>query len=295
MSRRRERFEVFLAHSKGDKEYVRAIYELLTLDGFDPWFDEVSLIPGQNWPLEIAKAVERAVVIAVFLSKSAISTEGYLHKEIAIAVEAAQRQPEGSIAIVPIRLDDVEPPRSLQHLQWVDVQHTDQPRIGLKIRILIDLDPFRKGFMIGGSYLRLRRALLYRAQQVGRFSFPDRDPTEPLGFYKDEFWPGLYNNYLVHGRSPDGSVYFGTAKIDREQESLKMLTKVGSETLLYTGKPRFSQLQFTGAHDVSYVPSGSGLLIGSWDKGGLEELIPALSQRGRKRGGKLTSRNNISL
>jgi hypothetical protein len=120
------RFEVFLAHSKGDKEYVRAIHQLLTLDGFHPWLDEVNLIPGQNWELEIANAVERATVITVFLSQSAISKEGYLHKELAIALETAQRQPEGAITIVPIRLDEVEPPRSLRHLQWIDVQHADR-------------------------------------------------------------------------------------------------------------------------------------------------------------------------
>ena len=147
-----EKFEVFLAHSKRDKEYVRAIHQLLALDGFYPWLDEVNLIAGQNWELDIANAVERALVIAVFLSKSAVSKEGYLHKEIAIALETAQRQPEGSIAIVPIRIDDVEPPRSLRHLQWIDVQYIDRPTLPLKLRYMLDLDPLMEGFMIGESF-----------------------------------------------------------------------------------------------------------------------------------------------
>jgi hypothetical protein len=271
-----KRFEVFLAHSKGDKEYVRAIHQLLTLDGFYPWLDEVNLIAGQNWELEISNAVERAIVIAVFLSKSAISKEGYLHKEIAIALEVAQRQPEGSITIIPIRLDTVEPPRSLRHLQWIDVQHIDRPMFFEKLQYLIELDPMIESFMIGESYLSLRRALLHRAQQVGGFNFPATEPTDSLYFYKGGHWGHFYESYLIHGRNPNGNTYFGRTDINRHRERFEMCATIGTERHRYTGELIFPKLQFTGAHDVSYTPSGSGLLLGSWNKGGLEELIPAL-------------------
>src|ERR1022692_1435857 len=55
-----QRPTVFLAHSHGDKAYVREIYRLLKLDGFHPWLDEMNLVAGQNWELEVEKAVQTA-------------------------------------------------------------------------------------------------------------------------------------------------------------------------------------------------------------------------------------------
>src|SRR5262249_4639030 len=117
---------VFLAHSSGDKAYVRAIHQLLRLAGFDPWLDEEQLVAGQNWESEIEKAVERADAIAIFLSERAVNKAGYLHKELALALKAAERQPEGALYRVPIRLDATEPPRMLRHLRWIDVQGVDR-------------------------------------------------------------------------------------------------------------------------------------------------------------------------
>ena len=48
---------VFLAHSNGDKDYVREICRLLSLDGFRPWFDEQDLVGGEDWEDTIEEAV----------------------------------------------------------------------------------------------------------------------------------------------------------------------------------------------------------------------------------------------
>ena len=267
-------FEVFLAHSSADKEYVRSIHHLLTLDGFYPWLDEINLIAGQDWELEIARAVERAGSIAVFLSKSAVSSAGYLHKEIAIALEMAQRQPEGSIAIIPIRLDSVEPPHNLRHLQWIDVNRDNRHLSVGKSQYPVDLDPEIRDFIIGKSYLRLRHALLHRAKQVGGSNFSDPSFLDSSRYYKSR--PPLAERYLVHGRSPNGNTYFGKAEIIYHPEGLEMLATIGVEEHIYTGEFVFEKLQFSGAHDVCYMPSVSGILVGSWATKGLEELIPAL-------------------
>ena len=39
---------------------MRGLYSRLTKDGVDAWFDKEKLLPGQDWELEIRKAV-RAV------------------------------------------------------------------------------------------------------------------------------------------------------------------------------------------------------------------------------------------
>jgi hypothetical protein len=60
---------VFLCHSSNDKAAVRELYHRFNAEGWiDPWLDEEKLFPGQDWDLEIEKAVEAADAVIVFLS-----------------------------------------------------------------------------------------------------------------------------------------------------------------------------------------------------------------------------------
>jgi hypothetical protein len=51
--------KVFLCHAHADRDPVRGLPEgtRLTQDGVDAWFDKAKLLPGQDWELEIRKAV----------------------------------------------------------------------------------------------------------------------------------------------------------------------------------------------------------------------------------------------
>ena len=49
--------KVFLCHAHSDKDAVKALYARLTQDGVDAWLDKEKLLPGQDWELEIRKAV----------------------------------------------------------------------------------------------------------------------------------------------------------------------------------------------------------------------------------------------
>ena len=55
------KLRVFLCHSSQDKPIVRELYQRLNAEGWiDPWLDEEKLLPGQDWDMEIEKAVEAA-------------------------------------------------------------------------------------------------------------------------------------------------------------------------------------------------------------------------------------------
>ncbi|HEX9386188.1 MAG TPA: toll/interleukin-1 receptor domain-containing protein [Anaerolineales bacterium] len=49
--------KVFLCHAHADRDAVRALYTRLTKDGMDAWLDKEKLFLGQDWELEIRKAV----------------------------------------------------------------------------------------------------------------------------------------------------------------------------------------------------------------------------------------------
>lgn len=113
--------KIFLCHSSGDKIDVRDLYQRLRVEGFNPWLDEDDLLPGQEWQLEIPKVVKESDVVIVCLSRSSISKEGYVQKEIKYALDAADEKPEGTIFIIPLKLEECNFPERLSRWQWVNL------------------------------------------------------------------------------------------------------------------------------------------------------------------------------
>lgn len=136
------RLKVFLCHSSGDKPQVRELYRRLREEGIDPWLDEENLIPGQDWQIEIPKAVKKAHAVLVCLSNKSITKEGYVQKEIKFALDAADEKPEGVIFLIPVKLEPCQVPGRLSRWQWVNYYEE-------------------------GSYKRLLKALKLRAESLG--------------------------------------------------------------------------------------------------------------------------------
>src|SRR5512141_938677 len=113
--------KVFLCHASGDKPPVRDLYKRLTVEGVDAWLDKEKLLPGQDWRLEIPKAVHEADVVVICLSKKSVTKEGYVQKEIKCALDSAEEKPEGTIFLIPARLEDCIVPERLSRWQWVDL------------------------------------------------------------------------------------------------------------------------------------------------------------------------------
>lgn len=116
---------VFLCHSSGDKDAVRALYKRLQIAGFEPWLDEENLVGGQDWESEIKKAVQNSHVFVVCLSNSSVNKTGYVQKEIRVALDVADLRPEGSIFIVPARLEECVVPDRLSHIHYLDLFKPD--------------------------------------------------------------------------------------------------------------------------------------------------------------------------
>jgi uncharacterized protein (TIGR00725 family) len=134
---------VFLCHSSGDKPAVSELYQRLKVEqGMVPWLDQEMLLPSQDWNYEIMKAVQASHVVLVCLSKSSISKEGYVNKEIKMALDIADEKPEGTIFLIPLKLEECELPRRLS--QWQALNYFDH-----------------------GAFDRLLQSLKLRAQNLG--------------------------------------------------------------------------------------------------------------------------------
>lgn len=121
MSTTDRKLRVFLCHSSQDKPVVRELNQRLLTEGWiDPWLDEEKLLPGQDWDLEIEKAVEAADVVIVCLSTKSVNKEGYVQRELRFALDIALEKPEGTIFIIPLKLEDCEPPRKLRTWHYLE-------------------------------------------------------------------------------------------------------------------------------------------------------------------------------
>lgn len=141
------KLRVFLCHASEDKPVVYRLYELLVVERWvDPWLDKEKLLPGQDWDLEIEKAVEAADAVIVFLSKNSVTKEGYVQKELRKVLDVADEKPEGTIFIIPLRLDVCDIPRRLTGWQYLDYFPEDLRQ---------------------QSYEKLRQSLVIRANHIG--------------------------------------------------------------------------------------------------------------------------------
>jgi hypothetical protein len=113
--------KVFLCHASGDKPKVRELYRYLRKRGIQPWLDVENLIPGQNWELEIPKAIQLSDAIIICLTNKSIDKEGYVQREIRFALDKALEIPEGRIFLIPVRLEECDLPYSLKKYQWVNL------------------------------------------------------------------------------------------------------------------------------------------------------------------------------
>jgi hypothetical protein len=115
------KLRVFLCHASEDKPSVRKLYQKLLAEAWiDPWLDEEKLLPGQDWDREIEIALEDSDAVIVFISANSVSKEGYVQREVKRALDMAEEKLEGSIYIIPLRLDDSSLPRTLKKWQFID-------------------------------------------------------------------------------------------------------------------------------------------------------------------------------
>jgi hypothetical protein len=115
------KLRVFLCHASQDKPIVRELFQRLLAEGWiDPWLDEERLLPGQDWNLEIEKAVETSDAVVVCVSSTSVAKEGYIQKELRQVLDIALEKLYGAIFVIPVKLDKCELPRQLRDRQALD-------------------------------------------------------------------------------------------------------------------------------------------------------------------------------
>lgn len=116
------RIRVFLAYAEEDRADVKRIYAALQQAGFEPWMDQEKLLPGQNWPRAIDRAIELSDFFLGCFSHRSTIKRGHFQCELSYALDLASRVPSEDVFLVPVRLNDCEIPRHIaRKTQYVDL------------------------------------------------------------------------------------------------------------------------------------------------------------------------------
>ena len=113
---------VFIAYVAEDFPLAVRLYHGLEAAGFNPWLDRMKLLPGQNWPRAIDRALETSDFVIACFSEQSTKKRGQFPYEVRIALRAAERMPLDDVYFLPVRLERCEVPKLIANqTQYVDM------------------------------------------------------------------------------------------------------------------------------------------------------------------------------
>ncbi|MDB9543535.1 SUMF1/EgtB/PvdO family nonheme iron enzyme [Microcystis aeruginosa CS-1036] len=149
--------QIFLAHASEDKPAVLALYNRLKQAGYKPWLDKKDLIPGQIWRDEIPKAIKASQIFLACLSGKSANKQGYIQRELRIALDTLGEMLPGTIFFIPMRLEECEIP---------DLRMSE---VGLNLRDIHRLDYWEED-----GFEQLERAITHQ------FKLEPEEPKQPV-------------------------------------------------------------------------------------------------------------------
>jgi formylglycine-generating enzyme required for sulfatase activity len=181
---------VLISHSSKDQSIARGLYHQLYAEGWmDLWFIESNLKMNQNWDVEIRKAVDRADVVIILLSKYSAKREAYFYPDPGFVLDILETKPKKKVLIIPLRLDGSDLPTKFKSREEIFYFPKHQRNL---------------------AYEHLLDRLKFQAEQLG-FSTERREPSPELEKslqWSPSIWKKLAKvdfDHAVQGSLPDDS------------------------------------------------------------------------------------------
>jgi hypothetical protein len=102
----------FISYVREDSADVDDLQRALQAAGISVWRDTADLWAGQDWRIEIRRAITNnsLVFIACFSSHSAARRQSYQNEELLLAIDQLRLRPVGDPWLIPVRFDDCDIP-----------------------------------------------------------------------------------------------------------------------------------------------------------------------------------------
>ena len=184
--------KIFLCHAKEDSKDVKELYRNLQKAGFNPWMDEIDILPGQDWNYEIQNAIKKSDFIIICLSNFSVNKSGYVNREIKWALDRYDEMQHGSIFLIPVRLEECSLPDHLSVVQCSDI-FKDEGFERLVSAIKYQLS--KKGIQLPGNNLNdeEQKNISLEGQWI--------DPADNDTLYIKQFKDNIIGFYNFDGRN----------------------------------------------------------------------------------------------
>ncbi len=95
---------IYLNHVVEDRDRVRELYDKLVKAGFEPWFDEERILPGENRVSAIERAISASDVCLAVFSKFREQNFGK-NKQDRELLRIIQKEINQKIHVIPVRFN----------------------------------------------------------------------------------------------------------------------------------------------------------------------------------------------
>lgn len=139
---------IFISYARYDTDEVKHLYDRLFEEGLRPWMDVEDILGGELWEPAIRDAIRSADFFLVCLSSNSVNRRGMIRKELGEALKIWEEKLSSDIFVIPVRLEDCQPPKELVGFQWVDLfQDNGWARLMKSLRIGME----RRGIKLPGT------------------------------------------------------------------------------------------------------------------------------------------------
>lgn len=102
--------KIFLSYDDRDEEIANDLASRLSDAGYDVWCSAQRILPGDNWALEVGKALKESDAMVVLLSPSALSSSRVLG-DVSFALGSSNY----SDRLIPVQVAHVKP----ESVPWI--------------------------------------------------------------------------------------------------------------------------------------------------------------------------------
>jgi hypothetical protein len=113
----RRKRRVFIIYSHEDYQVAAHLVEMLRENGFDPWFDQNEIVPGQRVEEAVTKGLSQSAIAILLVSKNIENASNAVSFQLAIALSSLRGKNELYSPVIPVLLDDQPPPEELRGIR----------------------------------------------------------------------------------------------------------------------------------------------------------------------------------
>ncbi|MGB9989535.1 toll/interleukin-1 receptor domain-containing protein [Massilia sp. SM-13] len=113
---------VYIMYSHADRAAASNLVQKLKAEGYNPWFDEDEIAPGQKIHESIQNGLSQSAVALLLVSQQLNLDNALIDKELSYALQSVKPADTSFSPVIPVRLDDADIPAALAGISWIDLR-----------------------------------------------------------------------------------------------------------------------------------------------------------------------------